>query len=403
MLLDRVMEGRDIASPSSILFTIPRDILHLIIGCVASHKRDLASLALVNSTCRQLARSCQFNYLHLDYSPTAVQVLAMLQGEAFQRYRSSDRMTVSPSFGACVRQLKLNADDYRPRYHSMQPPGFISAPEQSYGKDPKRARRTAETLSESLTHLYWPTALHVIPTLANLQSLCLTGCPADDGLLDCLMGLSLRNLELRGDFSRIPNMLKTRNSCPLGMTLETLILGTVWEFHFGSHNTGLDASGFYKTLLASCCSNLRRLEFSHRSVHHGRIINKPINIPLSFDMGFPKLKTLHIGSWTLVDARVISCLIREGLTYLNIPYIDKDISQFLSEIGQIFTLETVLLEGFEAADSTPTHFIEANTQIRSLAVSWAVDAFLRRVIQSLHRHDGNLKRLSLSVARDRNP
>ncbi|KAI8952008.1 hypothetical protein F4801DRAFT_542488 [Xylaria longipes] len=394
LLLDRVIEGRDIASPFSILFTIPREILHLIIGHVASDKMDLASLALVNSTCRQLARSCQFNYLHLDYSSTALEVLAMLQGEALQRHCSSDRMTVSPSLGACVRQLKVNSENYWSRYQSMLPPDFISAPAQQDDKEVERARCVAATLSESLIHLYWPTALQVIPTLPNLQSLCVTECAADDGLLDCLMGLSIRNLELRGDFSRIPNMLSRRNSCPLGMTLETLILRTGWEFDFGLNNTRLDASGFYKTLLASCCSNLRRFEFSHRVVNSFRRNNELTDIPLSFYMEFPKLKTLHIGFSTLVDARVVSCLVREGLTSLRIPYNDSDTSQFLSEIGQIYTLDTILLKGFEATGSTPTRFIEANTQIRSLAVSWAVDAFLGRVIQSLHHH-GNLKRLSL--------
>ncbi|KAI1741691.1 hypothetical protein F4680DRAFT_414760 [Xylaria scruposa] len=402
LLLDRVIEGRDIASPSSILFTIPREILCLIIGYVASDKMDLASLALVNSTCRQLARSCQFNYLHIDYSPTALKILAMLQGEALQRYRSSDRMTVSSSLGACVRQLKVDTGNYWPRLKSMLPPDFIGASAGPDEKEVERARCISSTLGEFINHLYWPAALQIISTLPNLQSLCVSGCATDDGLVDCLTGLSIRNLELKGDLLRIPNTRTKQNSYPLGNTLETLILETSWEIDFSPNNpnsTRLDASGFYRTLLASCCSNLRRLEFSHRRANPFKNFKMPgiielTDMPLSFYMEFPKLKTLHIGSFTLVDAQVVSCLVREGLTSLGIPY-DNDTSQFLSEIGQIHSLDTISLECFEATGATLTRFIEANTQIRSLAVSWTVDAFLGRIIQSLHYH-GKLKRLSLA-------
>ncbi|KAJ2975899.1 hypothetical protein NUW58_g8231 [Xylaria curta] len=387
--LDRVIEGRYIASPSSILFTIPLEILHSIIGYIASDKSHLASLALVNSTCRQLARSCQFNNLHLDYSSTALQVLAMLQKEAVQRYKSSDRMTVSPSLGACVRQLRIDSQDYWPRLQSMLPPGFRTGQEPD-GTAVEIGRCISAHLSESLNQLYWPTAFLVLPTLPNLQSLCIRECFLDDSRLDCLMGLSIKNLELSAEFPQIPKMRTIRNSCRLE-TLETLSIETTWEFDFAYNNTGLDASGFYGPILASCCSNLRRLVISHRKFESFRS-QMPKDRPLSFSMEFPKLKTLYIDSMTLVDARVISCLVREGLTSLSIPY--NDTSHFLSEIDQIRTLDMVVLDSFEATELTPTCFIEKNTQIRSLAISWALGAFLGHVIQSLQHH-GNLKNLSL--------
>ncbi|KAI1182702.1 hypothetical protein F5B17DRAFT_419305 [Nemania serpens] len=390
--LDRVIEGRHIASPSSILFTIPREILHLIIGLVASDKSHLASLALVNSTCRQLARSCQFSNLHLDYGSVALEVLAMLQKEAAQRYRSSDRMTVSPSLGACVRQLRVDTKEFWPRLQSLFPPGFHSAA-QPDDKEVERARGLSDVMSEFLSHLYWPTALLVIPTLPNLQSLCMTGLTLEDDLLDCVIGLPIKNLELNGGFLRTPPKRASRSLCPLE-TLETLHIDSNWEldFAYGNYsNTELDPSGFYEILLASCCSSLRRLEISHRQIHMFLQRGMLKERPLSFYMEFPKLKTLHIGRMTVVDARVLSCLVREGLTSLNIPY--NDTSQFLSGLGQIRTLDTVILDGYRTTGS-PTRFIEANTQIRSLAISWAVDAFLGRVIQSLHHH-GSLKRLSL--------
>ncbi|KAI1178468.1 hypothetical protein F4777DRAFT_537754 [Nemania sp. FL0916] len=396
LLLDRVLEGRQIASPSSILFTIPPEILHLIIGHVASHKSDLASLALVNSTCRQLARSYQFSNLHLDYGSAALEILAMLQKEAVQRYRSSDRMTVSPALGVCVRRLRVDANKFEPRLMSLLPPDF-----EQEGEEIKRLRRIEATMSESLNHLYWPTALLIIPTIPNLQSLQLSRCTLKDDLLDILIQLPIKNLELSGDFPRMPNLQARRDLRPLG-TLETLCIETNWsldDFTFNklvdNDSIRLDPSAFYKTLLASCCSNLRRLEISHRRYDFLGKVDWVQEPPLSFYMKFPKLKTLNIGRMTVLDPRTLTCLVPEGLTSLNIPY--NDTSQFLPDIGQICTLDTVLLHCTKATGSTPTRFIETSTQIRLLALFWAKDAFVRRVVQSAHRH-GNLNSLSVRWA-----
>ncbi|KAI1112228.1 hypothetical protein F5Y14DRAFT_276169 [Nemania sp. NC0429] len=387
--LDRVIEGRPIASPLSILFTIPREILHLIIDYVALDKSHLASLACVNSTCRQLARSCQFNNLHLNYGPVAIEVLAMLQKEAIQRCQSSDRMTVAPSLGACVRQLQVDSMSYWGRLQSLLPPDFGSAAEPD-DMEVERARGISGVLTDHLEHVYWPTALLVLPTLPNLQSLCISGCTLQDELLDLLLELPIKNLQLSGDFLQIPNLRARRDLCP-PQTLEKLRIRTGWEFQFAMKNTGLDPSSFYEALLGAYCSNLRRLEISHRQSF--RMNGTLKELPLSFDMEFPKLKRLHIGDTTILDGRALSCLIREGLTFLRITY--HDASQFLSEIGQIRTLDTIILDSHRATGSTPTRFVEANTQIGSLAIIWAVDAFLYRVIQSLHRHR-SLKSLSLA-------
>ncbi|KAI1200790.1 hypothetical protein F5X97DRAFT_70953 [Nemania serpens] len=397
--LDRVIEGRHVASPSSILFTIPPEILHLIIGHVASHKSHLASLALVDSTCRQLARSYQFNNLHLDYGSAALEVLALLQKEAVQRSRSSDGMTVSPSLGACVRQLKVDSQEFWPRLHSLLPPDFHFVAQRDE-REVERARGVSAVMSEYLNYLYWPTALLVIPTLPNLQSLSLSGWTLEDDLLDCLIELPIKTLELSGEFPRVPNMRVRRNLCPK-QTLETLRIKTNWDFHFANSNdTILDPSGFYQTFLASCCSNLRRLEFSHSQFDSFGEDEMLKEMPLSFNLEFPKLKTLHIGRSAVVDCRVLLCLVREGLTSLNIPYSDSPV--FLSELGQIRTLDTILLDCFRTDEWTPTRFIEANMQIRSLALSRTVDAFLGRAIQSLRYHE-RLKSLSLEWREDNIP
>ncbi|KAI1781365.1 hypothetical protein F4818DRAFT_398809 [Hypoxylon cercidicola] len=377
---NRVIEGSSIASTSSILFTIPTEILELIIGYVASDKSHLASLALVNSACRQLARSCQFKSIVLDYGSTATKVLALLSKEAAQRYRSADRVSISPSLGICVRQLMINASSYWSSVESFMPSTRHS---ETVVDDDElaTARSVASILNEHLEHLYWPTVLLVIPTLPNLQSLTMESCELGDEVLDCLMGSSIKHLKLRGQFQRIPNVRLGRNSCPL----ETLSVDTSWDFHSAFDHPGqLDSSAFYQGLLELCCSSLRCLELAQRDFPGKK------DRPISFDIKFPELKTLQIGWFTSVDARAVSCLVREGLSSLSIPYDDPP-----SELGQINTLDTLILYGNEATGSAPARLIKSNTQIRSLAIRHGrSDTFLRHAIQSLRYHE-NLKSLSL--------
>jgi F-box domain len=82
LLLDRVMAGRDIASKSA-LFLLPLDILGQIVQSLRTD--DLAALALVNSDCRQLARSEQFKSVHLDFSCKASSLAASLSAQGTPR------------------------------------------------------------------------------------------------------------------------------------------------------------------------------------------------------------------------------------------------------------------------------------------------------------------------------
>ncbi|KAL3445046.1 hypothetical protein BJX65DRAFT_310202 [Aspergillus insuetus] len=72
---DRVMEGRPFAARDSRLFKLPLEILSFIIRYLDGDKQSLASLALVNSDCRQLARSCQFQTIVFESSPSSTHLL----------------------------------------------------------------------------------------------------------------------------------------------------------------------------------------------------------------------------------------------------------------------------------------------------------------------------------------
>ncbi|KAI0873532.1 hypothetical protein GGS24DRAFT_501661 [Hypoxylon argillaceum] len=378
---DRAMEGFPI-SASSILFLIPTEILEVIVGYVASgkdHKEHLASLALVNPTFRQLARSYQFCSTVLDCSPAGLEGLAVLEKEAAQKGESFEGVKRSPSVGVCIRQLKISAAGFSPPLWPSMPPDRSSKRVRDLKSKTETVRRPGTLLSQQTSNLFWPTVFQVLPTLPNLQSLSLASIELDDELLDCLAQLHIKNLELDGQFQRRPKIRTRGRSCPL----ETLSISGCWDARYAAHQRdNLDSSSFYQALLETCCLSLRSLELTQTNR-----ISDVITSPISFQVEFPKLEVLHIGE-IRVDGRAVCRLVREGLSSLFIPF------GYSIALGQIHTLETI---GIFYGDNDPMSlsFIESNTQIGSLAIcNHHEDAYLRRLMLLLHHHQ-NLKVLSL--------
>ncbi|KAF5482908.1 hypothetical protein CGCF413_v015508 [Colletotrichum fructicola] len=104
LLFTKVMEARPAAS-QSLLFRLPPEILGDIMDLIADEKPSLASLALVNSDCRQLARSCQFAVVTFDYSPASRQLAQLLSTEAASRGPQS-----RGRIGPCIRHVKVASD-----------------------------------------------------------------------------------------------------------------------------------------------------------------------------------------------------------------------------------------------------------------------------------------------------
>ena len=110
---DRVLEGRYITSSGagSRLLTVPVEILATILKYIAEDKEALASLALVNSDCRQLSRSYQFSTVCLDYHPNAADLLIRLAEEGHER-DTIHGATLAPSIGACIRRIRVKTNTY---------------------------------------------------------------------------------------------------------------------------------------------------------------------------------------------------------------------------------------------------------------------------------------------------
>lgn len=120
LAFDRVMEGTAVAARNSPLFNIPTEILTFIVNYLVTDKENLTSFALVNSDCRQLARSCQFRTVELDGGPRSYRILGILQREAVER-RQNCGYTRSLSLGACIRRMVVGNAGYWKEVTALRP------------------------------------------------------------------------------------------------------------------------------------------------------------------------------------------------------------------------------------------------------------------------------------------
>ncbi|EME47790.1 hypothetical protein DOTSEDRAFT_69658 [Dothistroma septosporum NZE10] len=112
LLLDRTMQRQ--RDPASRLLQLPTELLADIVEMLANDQSTLASLALVNIECRQLARTRQFCEILFNYSPNSRCLLDHLLHEVAERRRASrsapnsDTTTVREStISACIRHVKV--------------------------------------------------------------------------------------------------------------------------------------------------------------------------------------------------------------------------------------------------------------------------------------------------------
>ena len=87
--VDRVMENRPLKSTAPLL-RLPYEVLGNILSNV--DPGSLGDLALVNSDCRQLARSRQFSSICFDYSDSTLALISLLLQEKMSRTRSGNTL-----------------------------------------------------------------------------------------------------------------------------------------------------------------------------------------------------------------------------------------------------------------------------------------------------------------------
>lgn len=398
----RVMEGNPIAAQDSPLFKCPTEVLAEIIDYLGADPADLASLALVNSDCRQLARSWQFRTLTLDATSRAMAIVALLYSEAQLRQQNK----LGLSLGACVRQIETSSEGYWKRILASRPrkPGFSTDDnsEEAWDREEGKLeewRRETSIAGEELDHFL--RVLHqAMTSLPHLYALELTETSLDQSLVNWLLSFTtVRHLKkIRLNMAEEIPRIDTSVEWPL----ETLDIQMSWDFEYGTERRDLDASQHWYQLLRPCAPSLQSLTLSHRRLSLGRNNEKPV----SFGLQFPQLRHLHLDyvEDEAMEASSLRSLILTStwLSSLSVDFGNRHIREILQNAGRITTLKTLVLNNTltyskEAEKTEPISlsFLEDNSQINAFAFKLPTKSHLLEYALSSLRHS-QLTKLSMT-------
>ncbi|KAL3484464.1 hypothetical protein BJX62DRAFT_243893 [Aspergillus germanicus] len=397
---DRVMEGRPFAARDSRLFKLPLEILSTIVRYLDGDKQSLASLALVNSDCRQLARSCQFQTIDFDSSPSSTHLLGVLIYEAAERSRSPNRLSDRLSLGACIRCVKTNADYYKDQIRSLRIRdrlrGGADSEVDEFEAEANRIeaekwRKKARDMSVCRTGAYEPGLAFVISTLPHLDTVeWVAGTMIDTPLLNCLAASKARHLRLYGQIDSDSVALSTKS-----WPLESLDINIEWEWGVFMERESLDSSSLWRSLIQACSSTLKRLNIDH-SRYSELNFESNKDKPIQFTAEFPRLKSLQIVSETaLCPTSLRSVLQSKYLSTIWIPMCYSTSMECLDEVGHNETLQTLVLTGYSLPPKVPLRVFQDNPQLTAVGVCYgAPPAILEPLISALGALS-NLKVLSL--------
>lgn len=393
LTLDRIFEGRPIAAQHSPLLNVPVEVLSHIIRYIETDRESLASLALVNSDCRQLARSCQYANVVIDYSIRSYCLFGLLIHEATER-SISDGLTRQPSIGACIRYLTASSehgDDeldviarLRPRPSDAGEDGYISS---SLTMDQWRGLYT--NLTSKVGNIYDPSMLLIVTSLPHLEILSWTNRLTIDRHLFSSLGASrIKHLKLRCsiDSDTMAVEIYNGNSWPL----LSLDIDVRWGILNDSELTPAAASTFFNSLFQACSSTLRFLKLSHMDPGFQR------QKPLALTADFPHLSCLHLAPITPLDQSTLRSLLQSRrLSTLVLDFSDSDTRQCLNQIGYYPSLHTLIWTGIQIPGTASLRCLERNNHLTAFGTEYNQSpSLLRRVLPMLSSF-ANLKALSL--------
>ncbi|KAH7230279.1 hypothetical protein BKA59DRAFT_428773, partial [Fusarium tricinctum] len=310
LLLDKVMQGRSRAS-SSRLIRLPAEILSPIVDLLSDDKPTLASLALVNSDCRQLARCCQFAEVHFDYSLRIHQLIAKLANEPSPQLSQ-------PSIAACIRKITFAS---RPRYVKEIHRQLY---ESIYGDEKESVTRERRDVlrKEGNTHytLLRAVAVQAISDLPNLETLILRdGFSLDRECIQRITRCVAHHIVLDGtpiDESwslRPPLTPPTWPIRSLSLNIQ-LAFAKVREHHQGGNSVTHPLTNFFSTLFQLCSPTLESLTWSY--MEFTRNYSTPVSIGSIITL-FPRLRHLQL-AWIKLDEIAISSFFASPLKSLDL-------------------------------------------------------------------------------------
>lgn len=346
----RVMERNPIAAHDSPLFNCPTEVLADIVDHLGADPKDFASLALVNSDCRQLARSWQFCKITMDSTPRAEAILALLLLEADLRQQNK----LGLSLGACIRHIETGSSGYWKKVMAVAPrkPGFSADDndEEAWDEDTSKMeqwRRQAEIMTLE-RELFVRRVHHAMTSLPHLYTLELTAeTVLDQPFINLLLSFTtVRHLD-KARFSLTEEI--PRVDASVEWPLETLDVTLSWDWEYGYERENLDASQHLYQLLRPCAPSLQSLKLSYSTL---RRPGKELDTPVAFDLHFPQLRHLEIGSLCHRDVGPSALrsliLTSDWLSFLSVDLDNRQALQILQEAGSFRNLKTLVLKNFLA-------------------------------------------------------
>jgi len=350
---DRVLENRNPMSASA-LFNLPVEILGLILKFVESS--SLAALAMVNSDCRQLARSRQFANVRLDFSSSSEALVRLLVSEASER-RMSSGSTSLPSLGACIRRLTVSIDIDIVRQRFEIPMNDFNDRE-GHGLTLMEAEKPRwQAIFTTISKVYLPLVEAILcsaNTLPHLETLDWQE-PYDlsQNFCNALACSSIRHLKL---YRPVVNEVFGINLLqPRAWRLHTLHLELTCDLWRKESTATLSAS-----ILRLCAPSLETLVWIHRPRKDYQTFGDE---PLP---SFPCLRNLHIQMLELADNSIMDAFLRSKLVNLKIILEKGLLNKALGTCGQIPSLEAL------SSSQAPLAFLRENTQVSKVDFDGAV-------------------------------
>ncbi|PKS08754.1 hypothetical protein jhhlp_004807 [Lomentospora prolificans] len=401
--LPKVKEGRPVTSTGQLL-QLPHEILATIVAFIADDRRTLAMLAQVSRDCRQLAGSCQYADLRLDYSKISWHILKTLEREA-QIRRSPGVLlnnVISPTFiGPCIRTLTVHSKptkvaDFHKDFFDVL---WDRVPNRASPEKISELRDKA--LAEYLTKYRAPLLAAMEYAMPHLEAISwYDGVCLDDEFFRVVTNLPLRHLKLSnahvgGAYNLAPSL------APAAMRLRSLYFDA--ELCQGGHHKAKQAdtvSPLLVSLLRLCSSSLESLTI-------GPMLAEWI-ISFGYELvSLPELRYLDLsGTTRRFDTTAWRSFFSAPLKHLALPIkMSEEFMQVASTCPPLPDLETLVVPPLNRqADPTSStevlNFISRYPHIHKLSVGQLPPDLMNNHLVPLlvNGRWSNLTSLSLSWA-----
>lgn len=377
LTLDRILEGKPIAAQDCPLFRLPLEILSEIIKYIESDRETLATLALVNSDCRQLARSCQFANVVLDDSERSKHLFDVLIREAAERSMSITEggLTRQPSLGACIRYI-TSSNQHRDDKTDVT--------------DGLRAISIGENKgnNEDNKSIDDPSLGLVFTSLPHLEMInWTTQVAVEHHVFTSLRASTVRHLKLHGHID--PEILAFELEGKTLWPLLSLDINIRKAPYIPDKEVGwFEASPFFSSLFQACSSTLQFLKFSYQ-VRFSQ---------LYITATFPHLRSLVLRQHGQIvhGSTLRSFLQSQQLSTFFIDFGQSWTRECLNEIGYYPKLHTLIwTSGYMIRSTAELQWLEKNNHLKEFGIETRqFSSFLERVIPILASFS-NLKVLSL--------